>query len=65
MDVVAMICTGWFFLTMLLYRKNEKPYVDQVDEFFTATTTHVQTHELELGDHDKEARNLWLSVRSQ
>jgi Na+/proline symporter len=54
--VVAVICTGWFFLTMLFYRKDEKPYVDQVDEFFTDMATPVQPHELELGDHDNESR---------
>jgi len=40
----------------LFYRKDEKPYVDQVDEFFTDMATPVQTHELELGDHDNESR---------
>ena len=54
--VVAVICAGWFFLTMLFYRKDEKPYVDQVDEFFTDMATPVQAHELELGDHDNESR---------
>ncbi len=54
--VVAVICTGWFFLTMLFYRKDEKPYVDQVEEFFTDIATPVQAHELELGDHDNESR---------
>jgi len=54
--VVAVICMGWFFLTMLFYRKDEKPYVDQVDEFFTDMATPVQAHELELGDHDNESR---------
>ena len=54
--VVAAICTGWFFLTMLFYRKDKKPYIDQVDEFFNDMATPVQTHELELGDHDNESR---------
>jgi Na+/proline symporter len=54
--VVAVICTGWFFLTMLFYRKDEKSYVDQVDEFFTDMATPVHAHELELGDHDNESR---------
>ncbi len=54
--VVAVICAGWFFLTMLFYRKDEKPYVDQVDEFFKDMTTPVQADELELGDHDNESR---------
>ena len=53
---VAAICTGWFFLTMLFYRKDEKPYVDQVDEFFTDMATPIRSHELELGDHDNESR---------
>jgi len=54
--VVAAICTGWFFLTMLFYRKDEKPYVDQVDEFFTDMATPVQADEQQLGGHANEAR---------
>ena len=54
--VVAAVSAGWFFLTMLFYRKDEKPYVDQVNEFFTDMATPVQAHELELGDHDSESR---------
>ena len=54
--VVAAVSMGWFFLTMLFYRKDEKPYIDQVDEFFTDMATPVQANELELGDHDNESR---------
>ena len=54
--VVAAVCIGWFFMTMLFYRKDEKPYVNQVDEFFADMATPVLPNEHELGDHDNEAR---------
>lgn len=54
--VVAIVCTGWFFLTMLFYRKDEKPYVEQVDTFFKDMATPVQADEYELGGHSNEAR---------
>ena len=54
--VVAAVCTGWFFMTMLFYRKDEKPYVNQVDEFFADMAAPVLPNEHELGDHDNEAR---------
>jgi Na+/proline symporter len=54
--VVAAVCTGWFLLTMLFYRKKEQPYVEQVDNFFADMATPVQADELELGDHDNESR---------
>jgi len=54
--VVAAVSMGWFFLTMLFYRKDKKPYVDQAGEFFTDMATPVQANELELGQHDNESR---------
>ena len=36
---------------MLFNRKDDKPYVDQVDEFVTDMAAPVRAHELELGDH--------------
>lgn len=54
--VVAAICTGWFFFTMLFYRKDEKPYVDDVEEFFHYMATPIQPEEQELGGHDDESR---------
>jgi SSS family transporter len=54
--VVAAVCTGWFFFTMLFYRKDEQPYVDNVDEFFKDMATPIQPEEQELGDHDNESR---------
>lgn len=54
--VVAVICCGWFFMSMLFYRRDEKPYVDRVDEFFKDMATPVQAEEHELGVYDNEAR---------
>ena len=36
---------------MLFNRNDEKPYVDQVDEFVTDMAAPVRAHEQELGDH--------------
>ena len=54
--VVAVICAGWFFVTMLFYRKDEQPYVEQVDDFFEDMATPIQPEEQELGGHDDESR---------
>ena len=54
--VVAVVCVGWFFLTMLFYRKNEQPYVEQVDDFFKDMATPIRPDEHELGGHDNESR---------
>jgi len=54
--VVAAVSAGWFFLSMLFYRKDEQAYVDQVDEFFTDMNTPIQPEEGELADHSNEAR---------
>jgi len=27
-----VICAGWFFFTMLFYRKDERPYVEQIGQ---------------------------------
>jgi solute:Na+ symporter, SSS family len=54
--MVALVCTGWFFLTMLFYRKDKKPYVDQVDDFFKEMATPIQPEERELDSHDNDSR---------
>ena len=54
--VVSVTCSGWFFFTMLFYRKQQKPYVDQVDKFFKDMATPVEPDEQELGSHDNESR---------
>lgn len=54
--VVAAVCFGWFFMTMLFYRRNEKPYVDQVDKFFEDMKTPVMDEENEPGGYDNESR---------
>ncbi|MBN1361102.1 MAG: hypothetical protein JW993_10935 [Sedimentisphaerales bacterium] len=54
--VVAAICCGWFFLTMLFYRKDDKEYTEQVDRFFEDMATPIKTHENELSVYDNDAR---------
>ncbi len=44
--VVAAVSVGWFFFSMLFYRKDEKPYVDQVDEFFHDMNTPIKPEEV-------------------
>ena len=53
---MAAVSTGWFFFTMLFYRKDERPYVDDVDKFFTDMDTPIQPEERELAGHSNEAR---------
>ena len=54
--VVALFSAGWFFLTMRFYRKDEQPYVENVDRFFDDMATPIQPDEQELGGHDNESR---------
>jgi len=54
--VVAAVSAGWFFWSMLFYRKDEQAYVKQVDEFFTDMNTPIQPEEQELGGHSNEGR---------
>lgn len=54
--VVAAICCGWFFLSMLFYRKEDRKYVEKVDEFFRDMDTPIGADEHELDMHDSEAR---------
>jgi len=54
--VVAAICTGWFFLSMLFYRKENHKYVEEVDEFFKDMETPISADEQEPGTYDSEAR---------
>lgn len=54
--VVTVVCCGWFFMSMLFYRKDKTAYVEQVDRFFKDMETPIQTEEHELGVYDNEAR---------
>lgn len=54
--VVAVVCTGWFFLTMLFYRKDEKPYVDEVNSFFKDMDRPIQADENEIDSHTSDSR---------
>jgi len=54
--VVTVICCGWFFFSMLFYRKDNKAYVEQVDKFFKDMETPIQEQEHELSVYDNEAR---------
>ncbi len=54
--VVAFISTSWFFFTMLFYRQDEQPYVNEVEEFFNDMATPIQSNELDLGEQGSESR---------
>jgi len=53
--VVAFLCFGWFFLSMLFYKKNDSEYVEQVDRFFKEMDTPISETENEL-DQDCDVR---------
>ncbi len=54
--VLATVCTGWFFLTMLFYRHEGTDYARQVDEFFVEMSTPVNTVEEHGPSYDNDAR---------
>ncbi|HOK97123.1 MAG TPA: hypothetical protein PKW71_13475, partial [Anaerohalosphaeraceae bacterium] len=54
--IVAVICCGWFFLSMLFYRKNDTPYIHQVSEFFQDMARPIGPDEYELDMHANELR---------
>lgn len=54
--VVAAICGGWFFLSMLFYRREEHQYIEKVDKFFRDMATPIQPDEHELDVYDNESR---------
>ncbi len=55
--VLATVCTGWFFMTMLFYKHVEgSAYAKQVDEFFEEMNTPVNTEEEHGPSYDNDAR---------
>lgn len=56
MGVIAVASVGWFFFTMLFYRKDDKQYIEQVDRFFKDMNTPIRTDENELSSHDNDSR---------
>ncbi len=54
--IVAVVCCGWFFFSMLFYRKGDALYEKQIREFFNDMTTPIQPSEYELNLHDNEIR---------
>lgn len=54
--LVVVFSMGWFYFTRVFYRKDEQPYVAQVDQFFEDMATPIQPEEHELGGHDNESR---------
>lgn len=54
--VVALVCCGWFFFSMLFYRKKDGLYEKQVCEFFRDMETPIQPDEYEWNVNDNEMR---------
>ena len=54
--VLAAVCTGWFFLTMLFYRHDGTAYSRQVDEFFEEMNTPVNAMDEHGPSYDSDAR---------
>lgn len=53
---IAIASMGWFFISMLFYRKDNKQYVEQVDKFFKDMDTPIRQDENELSGYDNDAR---------
>ncbi len=56
MGVISAASVGWFFITMLFYRKDNKQYIEQVDKFFKDMDTPISKDENELSGYDNDAR---------
>ena len=39
--VLAVVCAGWYLASMLFYKKDDKKYVERVDEFFKEMKTPI------------------------
>lgn len=54
--IIGGICVGWYYLTMLFYKKEDAAYVKQVDEFFEEMNTPINTEEEHGPTYDNDAR---------
>ena len=54
--IIAIASVGWFFISMLFYRKDNKQYIEQVDKFFKDMDTPISQDENELSGYDNDAR---------
>ncbi len=54
--IIGGVCVGWYFLTMLFYKKEDTAYVQQVDEFFEEMNTPINTMEEHGPTYDNDAR---------
>ena len=51
-----IICTAWYFGTMLFYRRDKKEYVKQVDDFFVEMNSPIDKELKDAEDFDNDAR---------
>jgi SSS family solute:Na+ symporter len=54
--VLFAVCIGWFFMTMLFYKKNNPQYDKQVDDFFVEMKTPVDTEAEHGPSYDSDSR---------
>lgn len=54
--VLFVVCISWFFLTMLFYKKSDRQYNKQVDDFFEEMKTPVNTTIEHGPDYDSDSR---------
>jgi preprotein translocase subunit SecY len=54
--VLFIICTLWYFGTMLFYKKENLDYVKQVDEFFEEMDTPIDKEMKDAEDFDNDVR---------
>ena len=61
--VVSLISVGWFFMTMLFYRKDDTDYIYSVDSFFKDMNTPIQEDEHEMQACENEIRQYGVLVK--
>ncbi len=54
--VLFVVCTAWYFGTMLFYKKENKEYVEQVDDFYAEMNTPIDKELKDAEDFDNDTR---------
>jgi Na+/proline symporter len=54
--LIFIVCTAWFFLTMLFYKTTDKEYVERVDKFFVEMNTPIDRTTEHEPDYEGDAR---------
>lgn len=54
--VLFLVCTGWYFTSILFYRKEAVAYEKQVDAFFIEMNTPIVMEEEHQEEHENDSR---------